>query len=445
MDNIFGVSLNLIMAVLVALLAVALAVVAYVALRQRIMFMIGLRNIPRRRAQTILIVLGLMLSSLIISAAFTTGDTVSRSLTSEVYNILGHVDETIQVGEIASEQEFEFDTALRGEPLPEALVAQLDDLLKDEDEIDGLMPVLAEPVAVLNPRARLSEPLAIITGVDAGRLQAFPDVVDRDGQAVELAALADDELLVNESLAEELNAEPGDTLEVFYQNRPFSFRVADIVRDSHLTGVSFPPFRKLGMVTRLDALQEAFERQGEVSFIAVSNRGGVRDGLAHSDSVTAKLSAALSGEPYTVTPVKIAVAALFTNILLSAVFLAWTNLAHGGLALATSLASMLNITVSTVMLRKKIGRMDGRRIAVSLLKIVPASIVMGVIGWWVSSQPVWSSTGETLYKAELLCGSMAVSVLFYVIVMWILRSEELSFMWGMVRRKAGSRGRGQGV
>src|SRR3990172_13259510 len=144
------------MAVLVALLAVALAVVAYVALRQRIMFMIGLRNIPRRRAQTILIVLGLMLSSLIISAAFTTGDTVSRSLTAEIYDILGHVDETIQVGETASEQEFEFDIALRSEPLPQSLVGRLEELLKDDDEIDGLMPVLAEPVAVLNPRTRLS-------------------------------------------------------------------------------------------------------------------------------------------------------------------------------------------------------------------------------------------------------------------------------------------------
>jgi putative peptidoglycan lipid II flippase len=137
----------------------------------------------------------------------------------------------------------------------------------------------------------------------------------------------------------------------------------------------------------------------------------------------------------TKTPVKIAVAALFTNILLSAAFLAWTELAHGGLALATSFASMLNIALSTVLLRKKIGRMDGRRIARSLFKIVPASLAMGVIGWWVSRQPVWSSTGNTLDKAELLGGGMAASVLFYVIVMWILRSEELQFMWGMVRKK----------
>jgi hypothetical protein len=40
---------------------------------------------------------------------------------------------------------------------------------------------------------------------------------------------------------------------------------------------------------------------------------------------------------------------------------------------------------------------------------------------------------------------MAVSVLFYVLAMWILRSEELKFLWGMVKRKKGSRDKGQGV
>lgn len=137
----------------------------------------------------------------------------------------------------------------------------------------------------------------------------------------------------------------------------------------------------------------------------------------------------------TKTPVKIAVVALFTNILLSAAFLAWTELAHGGLALAASLASMLNIALLTVLLRKKIGRMDGKKIAVSLIKIIPASVVMGLIGWWVSKQPVWGLTGNTLSKAELLGGGMAVSALFYAVVMWILKSEELKFVWGMVTRK----------
>ena len=30
---------------------------------------------------------------------------------------------------------------------------------------------------------------------------------------------------------------------------------------------------------------------------------------------------------------------------------------------------------------------------------------------------------------------MTVSVVFYVLAMWLMRSEELRFLWGMVRRK----------
>ncbi len=135
------------------------------------------------------------------------------------------------------------------------------------------------------------------------------------------------------------------------------------------------------------------------------------------------------------TPVKIAVLAFITNIILSAAFIAWTPLNHGGLALATSLAATLNIGLMTVQLRKKIGRMDGRRILVSLLKIVPASFTVGVIGWWVSKQPMWNTAGNSLVKSELLAGGIAVSLVFYVIVMWVLRSEELKFLWGMVKRK----------
>jgi putative peptidoglycan lipid II flippase len=139
----------------------------------------------------------------------------------------------------------------------------------------------------------------------------------------------------------------------------------------------------------------------------------------------------------TKTPVKISVAAVISNMLLSAAFLLWTPLAHGGLALATSLASMLNISLLTILLRRKIGRIDAGRIFRSLLKIIPASVAMGTIGWWVSTDPTWASGGNSLYKTQLLGAAMAGSIFFYIAAMWILRSEELRFLWGMVKRKAG--------
>src|SRR5438105_3632619 len=92
MDELFGVSLTSILIGLLILLAVSLAMVAWIALRQPILFRMGLRNLGRRRAQTALIVFGLMLSTLIISAAFATGDTVGYSITNRVYQTYEEAD-----------------------------------------------------------------------------------------------------------------------------------------------------------------------------------------------------------------------------------------------------------------------------------------------------------------------------------------------------------------
>jgi putative peptidoglycan lipid II flippase len=135
------------------------------------------------------------------------------------------------------------------------------------------------------------------------------------------------------------------------------------------------------------------------------------------------------------TPVKIAIIAVLTNISLSALFVFRTPLAHGGLALATSLAAMLNVGLLTIRLRKKIGRIDASRIARSLMKIIPASIAMGVIGWLISRDPVWGHGGRSLYKIALLGGGMAISILFYAGAMWALKSEELHFVWGIMQRR----------
>jgi putative peptidoglycan lipid II flippase len=138
------------------------------------------------------------------------------------------------------------------------------------------------------------------------------------------------------------------------------------------------------------------------------------------------------------TPVKIAILAVLTNIALSTLFVFKTPLAHGGLALATSLAAMLNFSLLMVRLRKKVGRIDASRILRSLLRIVPSSLVMGMIGWWVSSNLVWGERGHLLQKLGLLGGGIAGSVLFYLAAMWLLRSEELRFLGGLVRRRVRS-------
>jgi len=154
MNELFGVSLTLIMYVLLALLAAALISVIYVALANRVMFRLGVRNIPRRRAQTTLIIVGLMLSTVIISAAFTTGDTVDRSITSQVYGILGSLDEIVQVRAVEDDAfEDPTEALVRDQVFDASSVAGLIASLKSNPDFDYVIPVFSS--LAVAARARL--------------------------------------------------------------------------------------------------------------------------------------------------------------------------------------------------------------------------------------------------------------------------------------------------
>jgi len=293
MDSLFGIPMNSIMVVLLVGLGLSLAVVGYVVLRNRIMFKMGVRNIPRRVAQTVLIVIGLMLSTLIISAALTTGDTVDHSITSLAYEWLGHVDEAVVFN--AEKSTVATDKAV----VPQSAVAELEAALANDPDVDGIVPVIFEPLPIIDERTKLSSPAATMVGTDPTRLTGFPDIVTRDGKPADVGSLADDEIYLNEKAADKLDARPGDTVKLFAQNFPHTFTVVDIVKNSVLTGAinlqgHGESIAVEGMVTRLDVAQNLFGREDELDAIGISNRGGVRDGLGLTDAVTRKAQAALS-------------------------------------------------------------------------------------------------------------------------------------------------------
>ena len=95
MEELFGLSMNVLMMVVLTIFLATMVVVAVLAGRNRIMLKMGLRPIPRRLGQTVLIIVGVMLSTVIISAAFGTGDTISFSIRSEVLDSLKTIDEVI--------------------------------------------------------------------------------------------------------------------------------------------------------------------------------------------------------------------------------------------------------------------------------------------------------------------------------------------------------------
>jgi putative ABC transport system permease protein len=275
MDSLFGLSMNTIMIVLLALLAVSLSVIGYVILRNRIVFLMGVRSIPRRMAQTVLIVIGLMLSTLIISAALTTGDTVDHSITDQSYTLMGHIDETVMPPSLRDDWLYEGDSARR---IAADQYQEFQQALQEanDPDIDGSTAVLFEDVPVFNSTTRLSEPTVTLAGADADSMEAFPDIISATtGETLDLQSLGPDEVYMNKSAADQIDAVPGTTVQIYVQNEPHDLTVVDVVDDRILTGVGKQDDDE-GMVTSLDTLHGLFGHD-QLSFIAVSSRGGVRD------------------------------------------------------------------------------------------------------------------------------------------------------------------------
>ena len=95
MTELFGIPTGALAVALAVALVGGLGAVAVLAVRNRILLKLALRNVPRRRGRSALIVAGLMLGTAIIAAALATGDTMSHTIRSSVVTSLGGTDELV--------------------------------------------------------------------------------------------------------------------------------------------------------------------------------------------------------------------------------------------------------------------------------------------------------------------------------------------------------------
>ena len=133
------------------------------------------------------------------------------------------------------------------------------------------------------------------------------------------------------------------------------------------------------------------------------------------------------------TPVKVACLALLVNAGCGAILM--TPLKHGGLALATSLAAVVNFTLLVILLRRKLGRIGAKKIFYSFLKSLGASLVMGFAAYMLCSAGPWHTSGATLGKILLLLGSVFSGMVVYGGMSYLLGGEEIHSVMTIVRGK----------
>ena len=130
------------------------------------------------------------------------------------------------------------------------------------------------------------------------------------------------------------------------------------------------------------------------------------------------------------TPVKLASFAMVTNIVLN-LSLMWP-LKVGGLALATSLSSILNLCLLSHFLRKRIGGFGGKRIMLSCLRILMASAIMGFLLLVVMR--ILPVADSTLKKLANLLISIFIGSGSFVLISMLFKFDELKILKRALKR-----------
>ncbi len=137
----------------------------------------------------------------------------------------------------------------------------------------------------------------------------------------------------------------------------------------------------------------------------------------------------------TVTPVLVALLSVATNIIMSTVLV--TPFKHGGLALSISIASAVNFLALVTVLRLKMGRMDGRLILTSIVKVSMASIVMGICVYGINHMGT-TYGGGVIMEAIFLFLSLLSGLGVFFLLAYILKINELNTIVDLFLQKPAS-------
>jgi putative ABC transport system permease protein len=248
MSTFFGIPTEWLALSCLALVAAMLAVLGIRAWRWPIFLRLGVRQLPRRPQQTVLITAGLMLSTALVTASLVTGDTITHALRSAAVNELGRVDEIVMYSEVPrpppgatagstapaspasssaqeDNQRFVSPPFFPG-PTYERLAGRLSDNGALQNEVAGIVPAIRLWCTVVNVTSRQTSN-ADVVAIPADYDRIFGELLRADGRRLDLGTLLPDEVFLNDSAGRALVAKPGDELTCTIAGVPHRWTVAD--------------------------------------------------------------------------------------------------------------------------------------------------------------------------------------------------------------------------
>jgi putative ABC transport system permease protein len=297
--SLFGLSQDALLLGLAVLAALVVVVLGIVAWRNPLLPRLAWRNLPRRPGFAALITLGLTIGTVILSSAFTTGDTMSQSVRTVVAGVLGSADEVVFIPAAAQRSGFDLAQSVASGSLltgvtsyfPAADVQRVQDLVRDDPRVAAVVPVVLEQAAVASEGQAFAAQINLLGVPHQDALTLRP--VNDDRTALNVDELGPDEVYLNTEAASALSVTAGQRVHAY--GLPYgaeaTWTVKAVTRLGDLGGGQATIFLPL------PRLQDLASRADQVNQILVVNRGNPAERLKSSWPLTVKLRSGFVDDP----------------------------------------------------------------------------------------------------------------------------------------------------
>jgi putative ABC transport system permease protein len=281
---------------LVLAVAAVLLLLLLLGLLDPLVARIGLRNVARARSRTVILVLGLLVGSTIISSSLVVGTTVNTLVTHFVYEESGAVNEAVYApGQLVS--------ILGGTsfaPFPAALFQRFNDSASSIAGIQAVTPMIVGSLGVVDLTSGISVPGLTMVGVNASAAGPLGSFTTTTGTS--LAGPQPGGVLLSTAAAKSLSAHAGDSLVGVGAAQDLNLTVLGVVQQDTRGGFLNGAGQGVLFLSLPDA-QRLTGLEGLYNYLAVTNVGGMSaSGVARTTTVWPELNRSLASALATLPP-----------------------------------------------------------------------------------------------------------------------------------------------
>lgn len=265
--------------VLIIAMVVVLAISLYLGLQDRVTLRIGLRNFVRGGRRTLVLLLGLLIGTAIISSSLVIGDTVNTLTTHFVYISDGKVNEAVYTNEPDGSYA----------PVPYSFFSDLNNSMENQSGVQGLSPLLfaSGDASGLDLNSGVPQTGMNLIGTDANTSSVLGYFTSTGGSTI--PGPTNSGVLLDPTAATDLDAKTGDTLNlVGTSGKTLQVTVLGLVQADTRGG--FEDSGTGNVFTSLADAQMLLGLPGQVNYIAVTNVQGGDTGVSETQRVMSELN-----------------------------------------------------------------------------------------------------------------------------------------------------------